>query len=71
MLRTASRFASAALVVDAGLSWIALGPSRGSAPGTPFVPSTRSGDWPSYTGDARGSRYSPLDQINAGNFNDL
>jgi glucose dehydrogenase len=36
-----------------------------------FIPSTKNGDWPSYTGDARGSRYSPLDQITAANFNDL
>src|SRR5215468_528684 len=34
-------------------------------------PSTRNGDWPAYTGDIRGSRYSPLDQINASNFNRL
>src|SRR5215472_17360193 len=34
-------------------------------------PSTRNGDWPAYTGDIRGSRYSPLDQINASNFNTL
>jgi quinoprotein glucose dehydrogenase len=32
---------------------------------------TRNGQWPSYNGDVRGSRYSPLDQIDAGNFNDL
>ena len=32
---------------------------------------TKNGEWPSYTGDIRGSRYSPLDQINAQNFNDL
>ena len=25
----------------------------------------RRGDWPSYTGDRRGARYSPLDQVNA------
>src|SRR6185437_7388403 len=37
----------------------------------PFVASTKNGDWPSYTGDSRGTRYSPLDQINADNFNDL
>jgi len=37
----------------------------------PFVASTAKGDWPSYTGDTRGTRYSPLDQINASNFNDL
>ena len=33
--------------------------------------STKHGDWPSYTGDTRGSRYSPLDQIGAGNFSSL
>jgi quinoprotein glucose dehydrogenase len=32
---------------------------------------TANGEWPSYTGDTRGSRYSPLDQINAGNFSKL
>jgi quinoprotein glucose dehydrogenase len=34
-------------------------------------PSTAKGDWPYYTADAKGSRYAPLDQINAGNFNQL
>jgi quinoprotein glucose dehydrogenase len=34
-------------------------------------PSTRNGEWPYYTADARGSKYSPLDQINADNFNKL
>src|SRR5262249_8380921 len=34
-------------------------------------PSTRNGDWPHYTADLRGSRYSPLDQIDASNFNKL
>jgi quinoprotein glucose dehydrogenase len=33
--------------------------------------STARGDWPSYTGDTRGSRYSPLAQISAANFNRL
>ncbi len=28
-------------------------------------------DWPTYAGDISGSRYKPLDQINASNFNDL
>src|SRR4051812_47377991 len=32
---------------------------------------TAAGEWPSYTGDTRGSRYSPLDQINAANFSGL
>ena len=35
------------------------------------LPSTKNGDWPHYTADIRGSRYSPLDQINASNFNKL
>src|SRR5438045_4136717 len=34
-------------------------------------PSTKNGDWPYYTADLRGSKYSPLDQINASNFNQL
>ena len=35
----------------------------------PFT--TSRGEWPSYTGDTRGSRYSPLDQISSRNFNTL
>ena len=34
-------------------------------------PSTKNGEWPAYTADIRGSRYSPLDQINATNFKKL
>src|ERR1700685_1249254 len=34
-------------------------------------PSTKNGEWPSYAGDIKGTRYSPLDQINAANFNQL
>jgi quinoprotein glucose dehydrogenase len=79
MSRTAMRSAFVFLVFAGGVAWAALGvsgqsgaPARAAATvqGT-FVPSTRNGDWPSYTGDARGTRYSPLDQINAANFNDL
>src|SRR5262245_10542583 len=33
--------------------------------------STKNGEWAYYTADVKGSRYSPLDQINAGNFNQL
>src|SRR5436190_6633918 len=40
------------------------------APGG-FVATTRNGEWQSYTGDTRGTRYSPLDQITAHNFNNL
>jgi quinoprotein glucose dehydrogenase len=34
-------------------------------------PSTANGEWPLYTADLKGTRYSPLDQINASNFNNL
>jgi glucose dehydrogenase len=35
------------------------------------LPSTKNGEWPMYTADLRGSKYSPLDQIDATNFNKL
>jgi quinoprotein glucose dehydrogenase len=35
------------------------------------MPSTKNGEWPMYTADLRGSKYSPLEQINAGNFSRL
>ena len=34
-------------------------------------PSTAKGDWPMYFADPSGSRFSPQDQINASNFNQL
>ena len=33
--------------------------------------SAKDGEWPTYAADLAGSRYRPLDQINASNFNDL
>src|SRR5215218_2067249 len=39
--------------------------------GSSRVPSPAGGDWPHYTADLRGTKYSPLDQINAANFNRL
>ncbi len=35
------------------------------------MPSTKNGDWVAYTADIHGTKYSPLDQINASNFNKL
>ena len=35
------------------------------------LPSTQNGEWPMYTADLRGSKYSPLAQIDASNFNKL
>jgi glucose dehydrogenase len=43
-------------------------PISGQAGGQP---STKNGEWPYYSADVRGSRCSPLDQINATNFNKL
>jgi quinoprotein glucose dehydrogenase len=34
-------------------------------------PSTKNGEWPHYTADLKGTKYSPLDQINASNFSKL
>ena len=36
-----------------------------------YMPATSKGDWTHYTADVRGSKYSPLDQINAANFKEL
>ena len=43
---------------------------QGSA-GTARPPSTANGDWTYYTADLKGTKYSPLDQINASNFGKL
>src|SRR5438045_3060823 len=45
-------------------------PDKSTSNGT-AVHSTSNGEWPHYTGDLTGARYSPLDQINADNFNKL
>jgi quinoprotein glucose dehydrogenase len=36
-----------------------------------YLPATSKGDWSHYTADVRGSKYAPLDQVNASNFKDL
>ena len=52
---------AALAAIAAGLA----GQDRGSQP------TTARGDWPHYTADLRGTKYSPLDQINASNFRGL
>ncbi|RPI52083.1 MAG: pyrroloquinoline quinone-dependent dehydrogenase [Acidobacteria bacterium] len=47
-----------------------IAPLSGQSPQT-GKPSIETGEWPDYSGDLRGWRYSPLDQINASNFNQL
>jgi quinoprotein glucose dehydrogenase len=39
--------------------------------GSSRQPSTANGEWPHYTADLRGTRYSPLSQIDGSNFNKL
>ena len=41
------------------------------AGGSSGFPSKQNGEWASYSSDVTGSRYMPLDQINASNFNKL
>src|SRR5262245_45328496 len=49
---------------------VATSPASGQK-ATSALPSTANGEWPHYAADWRGSRYSPLDQIGTGNFNNL
>src|SRR3989442_1637040 len=64
---TMSRTFSFTLPLVALAAWMAPRTSGQSI----GAPGTKSGDWPAYAADVRGSRYSPLDQINASNFNQL
>src|ERR1700722_12892019 len=73
MTRTTKRNVLAAVSIASVFGLISDTPRMtaklsGQAPG---FPSTKNGEWPYYTADVRGSRYSPLDQINGGNFNQL
>ena len=61
---TRRRLVFAALACSGALMATGLSGQSGS-------PSTRNGEWPQYAADARGTRYSPLDQITASNFNKL
>ena len=57
------------LVVFVSLAWLSsglIGQNR-----TAGTPSLAAGDWPHYTGDMRGGKYSPLAQIDASNFSKL
>ena len=78
MSRTVGRFVTALVALVVGLIVIRADISGqiflgGQPPQGPWAaqPSTKNGEWPNYTGDIRGTRYSPLDQINGTNFNKL
>src|SRR5262244_4108562 len=73
MTRRMTRTVLAAVGIAGALGAIVIAPRMtatlsGQAQG---FPSTKNGEWPYYTADVRGSRYSPLDQITASNFNQL
>jgi len=61
------RSVSAVVLLCAGALCLTIGLSGQSA----NQPSTKNGEWPYYTADLKGTKYSPLDQINASNFKDL
>src|SRR2546422_2770215 len=75
------RSAPALAALAIGLVWMdarPLGQNAGLHPaaqsprgGDPGLPSTKKGDWTHYTADIHGTKYSPLDQVNAANFNKL
>ena len=58
-------------VALAVLAWVAPHVSGQASPTASGFPSKANGEWASYNSDIKGSRYMPLDQINASNFNKL
>jgi quinoprotein glucose dehydrogenase len=72
MPRTAYRIVSALVVLGAALAVVtAVAPRLSGQAATSGFPSKANGEWASYSSDVKGSRYMPLDQINASNFNKL
>src|SRR5712691_996464 len=69
MSRKAFRSVLAVVLCVAALAWVGAGLSGQS--GAANQPSIRNGEWPYYTADVKGTKYSPLDQINASNFDKL
>src|ERR671934_1843449 len=66
MARAVSRFVFASLAIVVGAVLVTTQVS-----GQAGYPSTANGEWPTYNADLKGTRYSPLDQINASNFSKL
>src|SRR5512134_2292322 len=67
MKRIVIRVVPALVLLVAVYAWVSPLVSGQASP----MPSTRNGEWPMYTADLRGSKYSPLDQINGSNFSKL
>ncbi len=64
MKRTSRR-----LVVRLGALLLVAGSASIATQGQ--TPAAKVGEWPTYGADLKSTRYSPLDQVNAGNFNKL
>ncbi len=73
MSRTVFRTVPALALLVSGLAWVAAPRVSGQAGQSAATgqPSPSNGEWPMYTADLRGSKYSPLDQINGSNFSKL
>jgi len=79
MVRTSFRSVLALVFIIVGLMWVVPRISGQVFVGSPTPqqfsaqgqPSTKNGEWSYNAADLKGSRYSPLDQINASNFNTL
>jgi quinoprotein glucose dehydrogenase len=67
--KTITRFVLSVTAV--AVAGIVLMPHATGQSGAAAKPSTKNGEWPFYTADEKGSKYSPLDQINGSNFNKL
>ena len=79
MPRKLFRSVPALALILVGLMWVTARISGQVFVGTPTPkqfaaqgqPTTSNGEWPVNMADLKGTRYSPLDQINASNFNRL
>jgi quinoprotein glucose dehydrogenase len=67
MKRIAIRVVPAAALLVAAAAWLSPLASGQNSPAS----STQNGEWPMYTADIRGSKYSPLDQVDAANFSKM
>jgi len=71
MNRALIRFVLPMALIVTALAWLPKRVVGQAGTASITMPSTKNGEWPMYTADLRGSKYSPLDQIDATNFNKL
>ncbi len=67
MTREIGRVASAAVLA----AIVVTGSARAQSNGPWQSYGTENGEWRSYAGNTAGQKYSPLDQIDSGNFSQL